>query len=144
MTAGLGAVLLLALTGACGRDNYYIVYEHTELRGTERISAGGGCNLVLERGLLGGGSSSGSLASVDGDLSVDEQNQPEGYRVVVSSEGEELVRRDYDRAFLLSHDVDVFEFTTHAGKHFEFMYRGSTDCDLPPPTNTADAGATTP
>jgi hypothetical protein len=141
--ASLGLVALLFLAAACGRDDYYIVYEQTELRGTVRVSSGGGCALVLSRGgPLGGGSSSSSGGSVDGDIFIDEGNQGEGYRVVVSSQGEELARRYYDRAFLLSHDVDVFEVTTHAGKKIEFSYRGSSECDLPEAEVAADAGTT--
>jgi len=140
----LGLVTLLGLLSvACGRDDYYIVYEQTELRGTERVSAGGGCALVLQRGgPLGGGSSSVSGGSVDGDLFIDEGNQGDGYRVVVSSQGQELARRYYDRAFLLSHQVDVFEVTTNAGKKVEFSYRGSSECDLPEAKVAADGGTT--
>lgn len=138
----LGLVTLLGvLSAACGRDDYYIVYERTELRGTERVSTGGGCALVLQRdGPLVGGTSGASGGSVDGDLSIDEGNQGEGYRVVISSQGEELARRFYDRPFLLSHDVDVFEITTKAGKKIEFSYRGSSECDLPEAQVAADGG----
>ncbi|MEY4509878.1 MAG: hypothetical protein RLZZ450_2000 [Pseudomonadota bacterium] len=142
---GLVAILAGTLGAACGRDDYYIVYERTELRGTERVSSGGGCTLVLQRGGPLSGTSSGTVSSgtdsSSGDLSIDEGNLGEGYRVVVSSQGEELARRNYDRPFLLSHDVDIFEVTTHAGKRIEFLYRGSSDCDLPPPQLAADAGA---
>jgi hypothetical protein len=140
--ASLGLVTLLGLlAAACGRDDYYIVYERTEVRGPERVSAGGGCALVLQRGgPFGGGSSGASGGSVDGDLLIEEGNQGEGYGVVISSQGEELARRYYDRPFLLSHDVDVFEVTTHAGKRIEFSYRGSSDCDLPEAQVAADAG----
>jgi hypothetical protein len=138
---GLAAVLWGTLSSACGRDDYYIVFERVELRGTERVSAGAGCSLVLQRGgPFGGGTASDSLGSTDGDLVIDEGNHDDGYQVVVSSQGVELVRRNYDRAFLLSHDVDVFEVTTDAGKQFEFSYRGSTDCDLPSVDETSDAG----
>lgn len=140
----LGLVTFLGLlAAACGRDDYYIVYERTELRGTERVSTGGGCALVLQRGgPFGGGSSEASGGSSDGDLSIDEGNQGEGYQVVIMSQGQELARRNYDRAFLLSHEVDVFEVTTQAGKKFEFSYRGSSECDLPEATVAADAGTT--
>lgn len=134
--------LLAVLAAACGRDDYYIVYERTELRGTERVSTAGGCALVLQRGgPLGGASSTSGSGSVDGDLSVEEGNQGEGYQVVVRSQGQELARRNYDRAFLLSHDVDIFEVTTQAGKRIEFLYRGSSECDIPEAKLPVDAGA---
>jgi hypothetical protein len=83
-------------------------------------------------GILGGASSSSGIGSSSGDLTVEEGEQGDRYVVVVSSFGEELAHRAYDREFLKSRKVDRFEVTTKLGKRFEFSYQGSKSCETPP------------
>jgi hypothetical protein len=127
---GTALVLWSALALGCANDDVYIKSEHVELRGSERIAAGGGCALAVD-GRPFGGSSGGSSGSGTGggDLDITEQSGDDGYLVVVSSQGDELVRRMYPASFLRSGSIDRFEITTHGGRRFELAYRGATDCD---------------
>jgi hypothetical protein len=140
-------VASLACAWLTGCADLYVVFEQVELRDDARVPHGGGCALVLQRGGLFGSSSgvsSGGASAGENDLTVDEGERGDRYVVVVSSFGDELAYRSYDRAFLNSHKVDTFQVTTSRGKRFEFSYHGSRECESPPPLeDPPDASSTT-
>ena len=131
MTRIVWVTSLLGALAGCGGD-LYLIFQHFELRGEQRIVQGAGCVSVLQRNSLLGASSSSGLGSGEGDLMVEEGEQDDRYVVVVRSFGEELAHRSYDRAFLRSRKLDRFEVTTKLGKRFEFFYQGSSRCVQPP------------
>jgi hypothetical protein len=112
----------------CADNNVYVMFERYEIDGDERTYAGGGCMIAISHGLGGGTVSSGG-GSVDGDLAVSEHGGGDAFVVVVSSQGEELERREYDEKTLLTGERDQFTVTTQAGRQYELTYWGGHECD---------------
>ena len=124
-------VLACCLASAGCSDGVYVMFERYEVKDDERVPAGAGCMLVIDRGLGGGRSQSsgGGTADPAGDFGITERTRDDAFLVVVSSGGTELERRAYGEKFLSSGKRDEFSVTTQAGRHFELAYWGGDECD---------------
>ena len=124
----ISAVAALSTTlGACGDGGTYIMTERYELVDDERVYAGGGCALAFARD----GSLSGGGGSSDGDFSHSQTRVGSAYVIVISSQGQELARREYSQKELLTGERDEFSVTTLGGRTYELSYWGGTECEAP-------------
>ncbi|HEX6241976.1 MAG TPA: hypothetical protein VFZ61_13800, partial [Polyangiales bacterium] len=84
--------------GACGDGGVYIMTERYEIVDDERVYGGGGCALAFARD----GSLSGGGGTSDGDFSYSQTRVGAEYVIVISSQGQELARREYSQEELLT------------------------------------------